>query len=81
MESLLRRLATSNHRVWAIARPASGDQPLDDAELAMISQIVAPRLAGMTPSLIHRCHDLSGMDAETAWNLANRKSQSRRSHA
>ena len=49
LADLVRRLAESDLRVWDIARPAAGDKPLDDAECAMIAQIVAPPLAGMTP--------------------------------
>jgi hypothetical protein len=56
---LLVRIAESNHCVWAIARSAARDHPLDDAEKAMISQIIAPRLAGMTPGSVHRRHELA----------------------
>lgn len=50
---LLLRIADSDHCVWAIARSAAGGKPLDDAERAMIAQVVAPRLAGMTPGSAH----------------------------
>ncbi len=51
---LLVRIAESDHCVWAIARSAARDNPLDDAERAMIAQVVAPDLAGMTPGSVHR---------------------------
>jgi wyosine [tRNA(Phe)-imidazoG37] synthetase (radical SAM superfamily) len=51
--ALLRRLAESDLCVWAIARVASSNKPLDEAEEAMIAQVVAPRLAGMTPGAVH----------------------------
>ncbi len=57
--ALLRRLAASNHCVWAIARLATGDKPLDEAEAAMIAQVVAPDLAGMTNGSVHRRHKLA----------------------
>jgi hypothetical protein len=56
---LLGRYADSEVRVWAIARPAEGDRPLDEAEKAMIAQTVAPRLAGMTSGSVHRRHEFS----------------------
>jgi len=56
---LLRRLAASDLSVWAIARSATPEKPLDDAEAAMIAQIVAPHLAGMTPGSIFRRHQLA----------------------
>lgn len=56
---LLRRLADSDLSVWAIARSAARDKPLDDAEAAMIAQIVAPHLAGMTPGNVHCRHQLA----------------------
>jgi hypothetical protein len=59
LAALLRRLAESDLCVWAIARPAASNMPLDEAERAMIAQVVAPRLAGMTPGSIHRRHELS----------------------
>jgi hypothetical protein len=74
LADLLRQLAESDLCVWAIARPAAGAKPLDEGERAMIAQVVAPRLAGMTPGAVHLRHKLSGMDAETAWNVS--KSQS-----
>ena len=74
LAKLLRRHAESSLRLWDIARPADDDRPLDEAERAMIGQIVAPRLAGMTPGSVHRCHELSGMDAETAWSVSVSKS-------
>jgi hypothetical protein len=52
--AMVRRLAESDIPVWAIARQAS--QPLDEAENAMIAQVVAPHLAGMTPGSVHRRH-------------------------
>ena len=57
--SLLRRLAASDLSVWAIARSAATEKPLDDAEVAMIAQIVAPHLAGMTPGSVYRRHQLA----------------------
>jgi hypothetical protein len=74
LEDLLRRQAESSHCLWDIARPDIGDTPLDEAEQAMIAQVVAPRLAGL--STVRRLHERSGMDAETA-----HKYQSQRSHA
>ena len=59
LAQLLSRLADSDECVWPIASPAAGDEPLDDAERAMIAQAVAPRLAGMTPGSIHRRHGFS----------------------
>jgi hypothetical protein len=59
MVDLLRRVADSNLRVWAVARPADGDDPLDEMERAMIAQTVAPRLAGMAPGSVHRRHEFS----------------------
>lgn len=56
---LLLRLAASDQSVWAIARTAGPEKPLDDAEAAMIAQIVAPHLAGMTPGSIYRRHQLA----------------------
>lgn len=58
-EQLLRRLAASDQSVWAIARSAGTEKPLDDAEMAMVAQIVAPHLAGMTPGSIYRRHQLA----------------------
>lgn len=58
-EQLLRRLADSDLSVWAIARSAAKDNPLGDAEAAMIAQIVAPHLAGMTPGSVHHRHLLA----------------------
>ena len=52
--------------LWAIARPAPGDKPLDEAELAMIAQIVAPSLAGMTPSSVHRRYEEFSIRTGTA---------------
>lgn len=56
---LLRRLAASDLSVWAVARSASTEKPLDDAEMAMVAQIVAPHLAGMTPGSVYRRHQLA----------------------
>ena len=56
---LLRRLADSDLSVWAIARSAATEKPLDDAEAAMIAQVVAPHLAGMTPGSVYRRHQLA----------------------
>lgn len=50
--ALLGRLAESNYRVWAVARLASRQKPLDDEESAMIAQAVAPNLAWMTPGSV-----------------------------
>ncbi len=58
-EQLLRRLADSDLSVWAIARSAAAEKPLDDEEAAIIAQIVAPHLAGMTPGSIYRRHQLA----------------------
>ncbi|HEY7314606.1 MAG TPA: hypothetical protein VH643_34980 [Gemmataceae bacterium] len=58
-EQLLRRLAASDQSVWAIARSVGTEKPLDDAEMAMVAQIVAPHLAGMTPGSIYRRHQLA----------------------
>jgi ribosomal protein L16 Arg81 hydroxylase len=58
-EQFLRRLAASDQSVWAIARSAATEKPLDDAEAAMIAQIVAPHLAGMTPGSVHHRHLLA----------------------
>ena len=75
LANLLRQVAESDLCVWTIARPAAGDKPLDEDERAMIAQIVAPPLAGMTPGTVHGRHKLSGMDARTAWNVSSRRSQ------
>lgn len=58
-EQFLRRLAASDQSVWTIAPSAATEKPLDDAEAAMIAQIVAPHLAGMTAGSIHRRHQLA----------------------
>jgi hypothetical protein len=50
--AMLRLLAESDIHVWALARLVS--KPLDDAESAMISQVVAPHLSGRTPGSVHR---------------------------
>jgi hypothetical protein len=57
--TLLRRLAESNHRVWAIARLATRENPLHEEESAMVAQAVAPNLAGMTPGSVFRRHELA----------------------
>ncbi len=59
MEKLLRWLAQSNYCVWAVASAREDDIPLDDAERAMIAQIVAPRMACMTPGSVHRRYEES----------------------
>jgi len=56
---LLRRIADSDQCVWAVAQSAARDNPLDDAEKAMIAQVVAPHLAGMTQGSVHRRHELA----------------------
>jgi hypothetical protein len=53
-EKLLRRIAGSEQCVWAVGRAAATETPLDDEEQAMIAQIVAPDLAGMTPGGVYR---------------------------
>jgi predicted kinase len=58
-EQFLRRLAASDQSVWVIARSATTEKPLDDAETAMVAQIVAPHLAGMTPGSVHHRHLLA----------------------
>ncbi len=58
-EQFLRRLADSDLSVWAIARAAAAEKPLDDEEAAIIAQIVAPHLAGMTPGNVHHRHLLA----------------------
>ena len=55
---LLRRIAESDLCLWGVARSAASDHPLDDAEKAMIAQIVAPQLAGMTHVSTHRRREL-----------------------
>ncbi|HYT93288.1 MAG TPA: hypothetical protein VEL76_31505 [Gemmataceae bacterium] len=64
LEAMLRRLADSDIHIWAIVRPNKaevrrGFKPLDEAENAMIAQVVAPHLAGMTPGSVHRRHKLA----------------------
>ena len=66
LETCLHRRAGSDLCLWAIARPAPGDKPLDQAELAMIAQIVAPHLAGMTPSSVHRRYEEFSIRTGTA---------------
>jgi len=56
---LLRRIAESDQCLWAVARSAARDHPLDDAEKAMIAQVVAPHLAGMTPGIVHARRELA----------------------
>jgi hypothetical protein len=68
--AFLRRHADSERRLWAIADPPAGAEPLDEAERAMIAQLVAPHLAGMSSA--RRRHEISGMDAPTAWKTALR---------
>ncbi len=58
-EQLLRQLADSDLRVWEIAQSAAAEKPLDDEEAAMIAQIVAPRLAGMTSGCVYRRHQMA----------------------
>jgi hypothetical protein len=58
-EQLLRRLADSDLSVWEIAQSATKENPLDDAEAAMICQIVAPNLAAMTSGCVFRRHQLA----------------------
>jgi hypothetical protein len=53
-EKLLRHIAESDQCVWAVARSAAKEIPLDDAECAMIAQVVAPHLAGMTSGGVFR---------------------------
>jgi hypothetical protein len=65
LAALVRRLAESDLCVWAIARPAASNMPLDEAERAMIAQVVAPRLAGMTPGSVHRRRKLSRLTLPT----------------
>jgi hypothetical protein len=69
LADLLHRLAGSQFRVWAVARPSAGAKPLDETERAMIAQSVAPHLAGMTPGSVHHRHGLSGMPSKTAWDV------------
>lgn len=66
-EQQLRQLADSDLRVWAIA--AAAEKPLDDAEMAMIAQIIAPRLAGMTSGCVYRRHQLAPYGAEEQFDL------------
>jgi hypothetical protein len=56
---LLRRIADSDLSVWTIARSASREKPLDDDEVGLICQIVAPHLAGMTPGSVYHRHRLA----------------------
>jgi hypothetical protein len=65
LADFLRRVAESNLCVWDVARPAAGDEPLDDMELAMIAQTVAPPLAGMAPGSVHRRHEFSRRTGST----------------
>jgi hypothetical protein len=81
LETCLHRHAGSDLCLWAIARPAPGDKPLDEAELAMIAQIVAPRLAGMTPSSVHRRYEELSRRTGTATGQKRRSGVERlRSH-
>jgi hypothetical protein len=53
--AFLQRLSESDYCVWAIARIAARNKPLDEDERAMIAQIVAPHLACMSSgSIYHR---------------------------
>jgi hypothetical protein len=52
--ALLRRLSESDVSVWAVARSAARDKPLDEEERAMIAEIVAPHLAYMSSGSILR---------------------------
>jgi hypothetical protein len=53
-EHLLRRIAESDRCLWAVARDAAGNHPLDDDERAIIAKIVAPHLAWTTPGYVQR---------------------------
>jgi hypothetical protein len=54
LAAFLRRLQKSDVSIWSVARLVATDNPLDESELAMIAQIVAPHLAGMTPASVRR---------------------------
>lgn len=56
--ALLKRLADDDTPVWPLAQAAAGDAPLSEEERAMIGQIVAPELAGMTPGSVKRRHEM-----------------------
>jgi hypothetical protein len=79
LEGWLRRRAESDLCVWSIARLAARDKPLDEFEQAMIAQVVAPRLAGMTPGSVHRRHEetfrRTGPATRTATQVARGTSQ------
>ena len=56
---LLQRIANSDHCVWAVAKSAARENPLDDSETAMIAEVVAPDLAWRSPSLVYRFKELA----------------------
>ena len=56
---LLQRIANSDHCVWAVAKTAARENPLDDSETAMIAEVVAPDLAWRSPCLAYRFKELA----------------------
>lgn len=52
--AFLRYCAAADIPLWAVCCPYEGDRPLDDSEQAMIAQLIAPHLAGMTPGSIRK---------------------------
>jgi hypothetical protein len=56
---LLQRIADSDQCLWAVARSAARDNPLDDEEQAMVTQAVAPDLAAMTPGSVYARRELA----------------------
>ena len=56
---LLQRIANSDHCVWAVAKTAARENPLDDSERAMIAEVVAPDLAWRSPRLAYRFKELA----------------------
>lgn len=51
---LIERIVASDEPVWAVARSATKEKPLDDDERSMLAALVAPHLAGMTPGSVYR---------------------------
>ena len=49
---LLQRIVDSDHSLWSVARPGVGDRPLDDDEVSMIAQLVAPHLIWKSPGYV-----------------------------
>lgn len=50
----LKSLSSHDVPIWPVAEAAARCRPLDEAERAMVAQVVAPRLAGMTSGSVRQ---------------------------